>query len=180
MKVYTKTGDRGKTSLVGGKRVSKGDLRLDAYGTADELISHIGLLRDEDMVKSYKQQLITIQNQLMVCSSHLASDNSDIIQQLPIVDNEDIIALEKEIDHLDKSLPPLNSFILPGGHSTVSICHIARTVCRRAERLIVQLDSEFAVNEIIIKYFNRLSDYLFVLARKLSSDLNAEEIAWKP
>ncbi len=180
MKVYTKTGDKGTTSLVGGSRVSKGHIRLEAYGSVDELISFIGLLRDQEFEESYKQQLITIQSDLMTCSSHLASDSKELVAQLPIIDNEDVKAIESYIDDIDNQLPPLKSFILPGGHTTVSYCHVARTVCRRAERIIINMSADYEVNPLILKYVNRLSDYLFVLGRKLSIDLDVNEITWKP
>lgn len=187
MKIYTKTGDKGQTSLFGGTRVSKNHIRIEAYGTVDELNSWIGLIRDQEINEEYKTLLIEIQDRLFTIGSQLAADpdKSKNTQgnekfNLPKVIEDDIVLLEKAIDKMEESLEPLKSFVLPGGHSTVSYCHIARCVCRRAERLSVSLDEQQPIDEIIIKYLNRLSDYLFTLSRKLSSDLKAKEQAWKP
>jgi len=180
MKIYTKTGDRGTTSLIGGKRVPKYNLRIEAYGTVDELISHIGLIRDQPISVRYKNSLLEIQNKLMVCASILATDCDDCEIKLPELNEKDIIFLEQEIDSMEAELEPLRLFVLPGGHTIVSYCHIARTVCRRAERISIQLSDKFNVPENVLKYINRLSDYLFVLARKLGKDLNVEEIPWRP
>ena len=180
MKIYTKKGDRGETSLIGGTRVPKSHLRIDSYGTVDELNAYIGLLRDQAIGPSYKELLKHIQENLFVIGSNLAADPVHSKMQLPEVETEAITELENEIDDMQETLPELKHFILPGGHSTVSFCHIARCVCRRAERLIVHLSKEEKVNDLIIKYLNRLSDYLFVLGRKLAADLNAEEYKWLP
>jgi cob(I)alamin adenosyltransferase len=180
MKIYTKTGDKGKTSLIGGKRVSKYHQRIEAYGTIDELMSYIGLIRDQEIDTDSKAILIEIQDRLMTCASVLATDSEDGTVKIPEIKEQDIEFLEKEIDRLDAELPPLRQFVLPGGHTVVSYCHIARTVCRRSERIIIKLSEEFFVPELIIKYINRLSDFLFVLSRKFSKDFNIKEIPWQP
>lgn len=187
MKVYTKTGDTGTTSLFGGTRVSKDNIRIESYGTVDELNSYIGLIRDQEMPEEYKKILIEIQDRLFTVGAILATPpekevmkNGELrLKNLGIIES-DITLLENEIDIMEDSLPQMTHFVLPGGHSTVSYCHIARCVCRRAERLAVQLSHEEPINEMAVKYLNRLSDYLFVLARKLSSLLNAEEVKWIP
>ena len=187
MKVYTKTGDKGTTALFGGTRVPKDHIRIDSYGTVDELNSHTGLIRDQEIDSHYKNILIEIQDRLFTVGAILATPVEKEVQKngelrlknLGIIDT-DIELLEKEIDKMEESLPQMTHFVLPGGHQTVSYCHIARCVCRRAERLAVHLSHNEPVPEIAIMYLNRLSDYLFVLARKLSSDLKAEEVKWIP
>lgn len=180
MKIYTKTGDKGKTSLVGGTRVPKYHQRIEAYGTVDELNSYIGLIRSGEVEENEKQILIKIQNTLFNLGAVLALENEkkDKIK-LPQVNSDDVELLEKEIDKINEELPPLNNFILPGGNTVVSFCHIARCICRRVERLCVKLREENLTEDINLHYLNRLSDYLFVLARKLSKDLKAEEIEWE-
>ncbi|MCW3084679.1 MAG: hypothetical protein JWP12_2045 [Bacteroidetes bacterium] len=180
MKVYTKTGDKGQTSLIGGTRVPKHHMRIEAYGTVDELNSWIGLIRDQQMDADTKKLLIEIQDRLFTIGSSLASDPEKSKMKIPDLKEEDITLLEKEMDRMNESLPEMRSFVLPGGHTSVSYCHIARCVCRRAERLTIHLSENSFVAELVIKYLNRLSDYLFVLSRKLTKDLNAEEIPWKP
>ena len=180
MKIYTKTGDQGKTSLIGGKRVPKYHLRIEAYGTIDELISYIGLIRSEEINFNNKTDLLEIQDRLMTCASILAADCEDCKVIIPELNDADIVSLEKKIDAMDAELPGLRSFILPGGRGVISYCHIARTICRRTERIIIRLSEELFVPENVIKYINRLSDYLFTLARKLGKDLNIEEIPWHP
>lgn len=180
MKIYTKTGDKGTTSLKGGKRVPKFHERIEVYGNVDELISYMGLIRSHDIDESDKKMIIEIQDWLMTCGDILATDSDNKSVKIPELKEEDIQMLEKEIDKIEKKLPSLKKFILPGGHVTVAFCHIARTVCRKAERKIVKLSSESFVPELIIKYFNRLSDYLFVLARKFSADFKINEIQWTP
>jgi len=179
-KVYTKTGDKGKTGLIGGTRVPKYHERLEAYGSVDELNSYIGLLRSCDIDAHQKEVLVSIQNKLFVIGACLATDEekSDMKTKLAC-NNTDVEYLEMEIDLLDRELPELRSFILPGGHTVVSFCHIARTVCRRAERRVVLLSEKVNVDENLIKYINRLSDYLFILSRKFSIDFIAEEIVWE-
>jgi len=179
--VYTKTGDKGTTSLIGGTRVSKGDLQLDAYGTVDELSSHIGMIWSYDIDQHSKEVLQSTQNQLFVIGAYLATDSavSDLRNRLSR-DNALIEQLENEMDVLENALPPLTNFVLPGGHPAVSACHIARTVCRRAERKVVEMSQQLEVDEWVITYLNRLSDYLFVLSRHLSNFFNIEEIPWKP
>lgn len=179
-KIYTKTGDKGETSLIGGTRVPKYHERIEAYGTVDELISYLGLIRDQDIDSNTISTLVEIQDRLMTCASILATDCDDCKVKIPEIHDQDIEMLEKEIDQMEKKLPTLTSFILPGGHQTVSFCHIARNICRRAERLAIKVQEQYKHSEKVNQYLNRLSDYLFVLSRKLSKDLNAKEIAWKP
>lgn len=187
MKVYTKTGDSGTTALFGGTRVPKDHIRIESYGTVDELNSHIGLIRDQEMNAHYKKILIEIQDRLFTIGAILATppekevlkNGERRLQNLGIIES-DIELLENEIDVMEDSLPQMTHFVLPGGHTTVSYCHIARCVCRRAERLAVNLDHLEPIPPIAIKYLNRLSDYLFVLARKLSFELKAEEVKWIP
>lgn len=187
MKIYTKTGDKGKTSLFGGTRVPKYHLRIEAYGTIDELNSYIGLIRDQETDSHTKKVLISIQNKLFTLGAMLATPPEKELlksgkERLNInkVDESSVLLLENEIDLMNESLPPMTHFVLPGGHSTVSFCHIARCICRRAERIATQLNDESEINEQILIYLNRLSDYLFVLARKLTYDNNAQEIQWIP
>jgi cob(I)alamin adenosyltransferase len=180
MKIYTKTGDEGFTSLYGGKRVSKGVLRIEAYGTVDELNSWIGLLHDLEVNVVREKILISIQQQLFVIGSILAADPGSDKIKLPALKEDDIIALESEIDEMEKNLLPMRHFVLPGGHQSVSFCHITRTVCRRAERYVIRLNEEEPVNALVIKYLNRLSDFLFVLSRKMGAELNAKETPWIP
>ena len=187
MKVYTKTGDTGTTALFGGTRVPKHHIRIESYGTVDELNSHIGLIRDQEINSIYKNVLIEVQDRLFTVGAILATppeketlkSGEKRLQNLGIVET-DIEFLENQIDSMEESLPPMTHFVLPGGHTTVSYCHIARCVCRRAERLAVHLNDIEPTNEMVIKYLNRLSDYLFVLARKLSYDLKADEVQWIP
>jgi cob(I)alamin adenosyltransferase len=178
MRVYTRTGDKGETSLAGGTRVSKDHVRLEAYGTIDELNSYLGLLQATVPDPGEKTRLTGIQRRVFVVSSHLAVDNTDALMKLPGILEEDITDLEKAMDMLLDQIPALNNFILPAGHATVANCHIARTVCRRAERRMITLSREVAVEPILIRYINRLSDYLFVLARKTAFDLGAAEVIW--
>jgi cob(I)alamin adenosyltransferase len=180
MKIYTRTGDSGETSLLGGTRVPKHHIRIEAYGTLDELNSHIGLLRDQEISEDLKIQLLEVQDRLFTLGSHLASDPEKSKAKIPAIHENDVLFLENAIDTMNETLPEMRSFILPGGHSVASICHIARCVCRRAERNIVHLSEISSVEEIIVRYINRLSDYLFVLSRKISSDLHAIETPWKP
>lgn len=177
-KIYTKTGDGGSTSLIGGTRVPKFDERIEAYGTVDELNSWIGLIRDQQIDKYYQDILLEVQDRLFTLESELAKGPEEITRKLPEVHENDIHLLEKEIDKMNEALPELSSFILPGGHTTVSYCHLARTVCRRAERLTIKMAGSFPVNPVNIKYLNRLSDYLFVLSRKISYDLGIPETLW--
>ncbi len=186
MKIYTKTGDQGKTSLFGGTRVKKSNLRIDAYGTVDELNSHIGLIRDHLKGTELIDDLIRIQSKLFTLGAMLATpldkeklkNGSDRLKIEKIEEGE-IQFLEKKMDLMDKTLEPMTHFILPGGHPVVSFCHIARCVCRRAERITVELSDTETINIHILIYLNRLSDYLFVLARKLTKDNKVEEIPWK-
>jgi cob(I)alamin adenosyltransferase len=179
-KIYTKTGDKGQTSLIGGTRISKFDIRIEAYGTVDELNSNIGLVRDQEIDEHSKTLLIEIQDRLFTIGSLLAADPEKNKMVLPQIIEADITLLEKEIDRMNEHLPEMKSFVLPGGHTTISFCHIARCVCRRAERCVLLLNEDQPVNELIYKYLNRLSDFLFVLSRKFTQDLKAEETPWKP
>ena len=178
-KIYTKTGDQGETGLFGGKRLPKSHLRIESYGTVDELNSWIGLIRDLTEYRKTEAVLEDIQNRLFVIGSNLATDPSKTMN-IPEVKMESITLLEQEIDRMEKELPPLKNFILPGGHSTVSQIHIARCVCRRAERNVVGLALIDQVPDIILQYLNRLSDFLFVLARWVGMRLEANEIPWNP
>lgn len=180
MKIYTKTGDKGKTSLLGGTRVSKSHERINAYGTIDELNSFLGLVSDLDPSENRANFIRNIQFRLFTIGSSLAAETDKAKIFKPDLEESDIEALEKAIDEMNKSLPEMKNFIIPGGHQLVSSTHIARTVCRRAERLITKLSETEDIEDIIIIYLNRLSDYLFVLARKQGFDLNVEELPWKP
>lgn len=180
MKIYTKTGDQGTTALFGGKRVSKADLRIETYGTVDELNSYIGLVRDQPVNQNRKSILVEIQDRLFTIGSILATEPGNTKVKVPSLSPGDVTLLEKEIDAMDAQLPPMKSFVLPGGHQSVSFCHVARTVCRRAERLVIALDATEKTDQLVIQYLNRLSDYLFMLSRKMSAELGAEETAWKP
>ena len=186
MKIYTKTGDKGTTLLIGGTRVPKHHIKIETYGTVDELNSYLGLLRDK-IAKEYHNELIEIQNRLFTLGSFLALDRDK--QTLPNgkprldikpIGQDDINFLEQKIDEMDKTLPAMTNFVLPGGHEQVSICHICRTICRRAERKVTYLNEMEPVSPELISYLNRLSDYLFVLARKLSMDFQIKEIPWIP
>ena len=177
-KIYTKGGDKGETSLLGGTRVSKSHERVEAYGNLDELNSFIGLIRDQDINPHYRDVLGRIQEVLFISEALVARDPETETRELPVFREHDIHILEKEIDTMNDELPELRNFILPGGHTIVSYCHIARTVCRRAERSLISLNSNNQVDEIIIRFVNRLSDYLFVLARKTGKDLGKEERLW--
>lgn len=187
MKIYTKTGDNATTALFGGTRVEKHHIRIESYGTIDELNSWLGLVRDQEIDPHSKKILSIVQDKLFTVGAILATDPEKAILKngkerlnIPKIDENDIELLEKEMDQMDAELPQMTHFILPGGHTTVSYCHIARTVCRRAERLASHLNATETVDKQVLKYINRLSDYLFVLARKLSLDLKAEEIKWIP
>ncbi len=179
-KIYTKTGDKGTTALIGGTRVPKYDIRIEAYGTVDELNAYIGLLRDMDIDAHSKKILLEIQDRLFTMESSLAKDDKPEVHPLPKLTVQDVELLEKEIDKMNENLPELTAFILPGGHITVSYCHIARTVCRRAERLTLRMNETYPADPVNIQYLNRLSDYLFVLGRKFSHDFHAPESLWKP
>ncbi|HEY8734757.1 MAG TPA: cob(I)yrinic acid a,c-diamide adenosyltransferase [Puia sp.] len=181
-KIYTKTGDAGNTSLIGGTRVPKSHVRINAYGTVDELNSFIGLLNDQLSDMHGRETLRAIQDRLFTIGSSLACDpEKEIAMKLPDLHESDIIILEKEIDEMNAKLPEMKSFILPGGNVVVSTAHICRTICRRAERSIVELnDLEPLGQPLIMKYLNRLSDYFFVLGRFIGMQSGAEEVKWKP
>ncbi len=179
MKIYTKSGDKGETSLLGGTRVKKYHKRIQAYGTCDELNAWIGLLRDQEINNKHKESLIKIQNNIFTIGSHLAVlDQEKMTKELPEIFLENVLFLEEQIDNMENTLPVMKNFILPGGNQVVSYCHIARTVCRRGERLIIELADSEHVEALIIQYFNRLSDFLFVLSRKIGQEKNALETPW--
>ncbi|SDW72639.1 cob(I)alamin adenosyltransferase [Lutibacter oricola] len=187
MKIYTKTGDKGQTSLFGGTRVPKHHIRIEAYGTVDELNSYLGLIKDQPMDEHTKNLLLKIQHELFTLGAMLATPADKQIlkngkERLNIekLNDASITLLENEIDKINENIPPMTHFVLPGGHTTVSYCHIARCVCRRAERIASQLNEQEEISNHIVMYLNRLSDYIFVLARKLTYDNNAEEIKWIP
>ena len=187
MKIYTKTGDKGTTALFGGTRVPKHHIRIESYGTVDELNSHLGLIRDQNIDQHHKEFLMHIQDRLFTVGATLATDPKKAVLKsgkerlnIPKVSEADIKRLEDEMDTMNEALPEMTHFVLPGGHQTVSFCHIARCVCRRAERLASALNDLEPFQPETLMYLNRLSDYLFVLARKLSKDLQAEEIQWIP
>lgn len=179
-KIYTKTGDDGTTGLYGGARVPKYDLRIEAYGTVDELNSYIGLIRDQKISKESIEVLLEIQDRLFTIGAILAAQPAKKNLSVPALQKTDVDVLEKEIDKMDEQLTPMKNFILPGGNTIVSYIHIARCVCRRAERLSVHLAVENDVDALIIKYLNRLSDYLFTLARFVGKELGASEQPWIP
>ncbi len=181
MKIYTKSGDMGETSLFGGKRVKKHHMSIQAYGTVDELNSWCVLVKDHLSDSNQIKQVLSIQDTLFVVGSHLASNGDEkLISKLPLVSEAAISSLENAIDAMDKELPPMKNFILPGGHFLSSYCHLSRCVCRRAERLIIELNDSLAVNPIIIKYLNRLSDYFFVLSRHVLLQNDIKEQPWIP
>jgi cob(I)alamin adenosyltransferase len=178
MKIYTLTGDDGTTSLSGGRRVPKHSTRVEAYGSVDELIAWIGVLRDHKENSERRGILIYIQNQLMCCASALAWDSGNPASKKTLPDDDCLLLIEKEIDRMEEALPALKNFILPGGHLLVSYCHIARCVCRRAERAVLRLNLSEESPPIVNKFLNRLSDYLFVLSRTIGLELDSEEIKW--
>jgi cob(I)alamin adenosyltransferase len=182
MKIYTKTGDKGTTSLFGGKRVAKHNIRIDSYGTVDELNANLGLVRDQDLDTNSKEGLIKIQEKLFTVGAILASDpgKSSNASKIPELKADDIRFLEKEIDRMNEELPEMTHFVLPGGHTAVSHCHVARTVCRRAERICAALFNLEPFDEKVLQYLNRLSDYLFVLARSIAKQKDADEVKWIP
>lgn len=180
LKVYTKTGDKGKTSLLGGNKVPKSSMRIEAYGNSDELNAFIGWLKDHDEAgETTKDRLQWVQEKLFTIGSHLATEPGFSGFSLPEIKKKDISRLEKWIDEMDEELPELKNFILPGGHKIISLCHVCRTVCRRVERSITALNNDGEVNENIVPFINRLSDYFFVLSRKFTQDIGASEIPWK-
>lgn len=181
MKIYTKTGDTGSTSLFGGTRVSKHHIRIESYGTIDELNAHIGLLNDLCSNQKHKAFLLKIQHELFVLGAMLATEKKKEEKlRIQTISMDSVMDLENEIDSLNDNLPQMTHFILPGGHPTISNCHICRCICRRAERLIVHLNEIDPIDEICIQYVNRLSDYLFVLGRKIAFENNIEEVKWIP
>ena len=180
MKIYTKKGDSGTTQLLGGKRVSKSHFRIEAYGTVDELNSYLGLLRDQDIDQKSIEMLLIIQDRLFTIGSLLALENPDSKIKLPELHESDVTILEKKMDEMNKQLEDMKSFVLPGGHPFVSYCHIARCICRRAERVTTLLPQETMQFELILKYLNRLSDYLFVLSRFITKLTDSKEIPWQP
>jgi len=180
LKIYTKTGDSGTTSLLGGARVSKAHVRIEAYGTIDELNSHVGLLRDQSVNENRKDFLKEIQDRLFTIGAELATEPGKDKVVKPDLFESDIEKLEQEMDNMDSLLPELKSFVLPGGHQSVSFAHLARVVCRRAERICIALNDQEPVSNLVLKYLNRLSDYFFVLGRLMAQELDAEEVKWEP
>ena len=180
MKIYTKKGDRGFTTLAGGTKVAKSHPFIEAYGTVDELIAHIGLLYDLSTVEEDRKLLLWTEDRLMACAALLASENEKTRKRIPRLTQEDVAQLEKSIDLMQEKLPVLNGFILPGGHPLSAQCHIARTVCRRAERSISAIAQNNDIPDILLMFINRLSDYLFVLSRKVLTDFGINDIKWEP
>jgi cob(I)alamin adenosyltransferase len=182
IKIYTKTGDAGKTSLIGGTKVAKSHIRIDSYGTIDELNSFIGMVRDQVADTHSRNALKEVQDRLFTIGSSLACDpEKEPLMKIPDLKETDVTFLEREIDKMNEVLPPMKNFILPGGHLAVSTAHVARCVCRRGERICVAMqENDDFIDPLVLKYLNRLSDYLFVLARYTGHLLKAEEIAWKP
>jgi cob(I)alamin adenosyltransferase len=178
--IYTKTGDKGETSLIGGRRVAKFHLRIEAYGTVDELMAHTSLLRDMLEDEEIREDLLTILNIQMASASVLAADFDNMPLELPVVGEEQVRFIEKKIDEIDASLEPLTSFVIPGGHTAVSQAHVARTVCRRTERIILKLGQDVNIQEDIVQFYNRLSDYFFVLSRKIAVIFGVDQSPWKP
>ncbi len=180
MKIYTKTGDKGFTSLIGGSRVPKHNIRIESYGTVDELNAWIGLIGDQTIASDHKENLKQIQETLFIIGAQLAADPERSKMTLPELTMVDVELLEQSIDSMNDQLPQLTHFILPGGSTIISYSHLARCVCRRAERVVTHLAEESIIDELIIIYLNRLSDYLFVLGRKLAGELNVAENQWIP
>ena len=180
MKIYTKTGDSGTTSLLGGARVSKAHLRIEAYGTVDELNSFLGVLRDQPVNEKRLDLLKEIQDRLFTLGAELATEPGKDKVLKPDLLPSDIELLEKEMDEMEKNLEPLKNFILPGGHPSVSFAHVARCVCRRTERICIALNEESPVDALVIQYLNRLSDFFFMLGRKMAQELGIEEVKWEP
>src|SRR6476469_3254635 len=178
MKIYTRAGDKGLTALIGGTRVPKSSLRIECYGTVDELNSHIGLLRDQDINAPRRGLLKEIQDRLFTIGSSLAADPEKSKMKLPDLHAADVQLLEDEMDRMNAELPELRAFILPGGHPAVSQAHVARCVCRRTERMVIHVSEDSFVAELVIVYLNRLSDYLFVLSRYMAHELGVEEVTW--
>jgi len=178
MKIYTKKGDKGFTTLTGGEKVAKNHARIEAYGTVDELIANIGLIYDMSEDQELKKFLLRTEDRLMVCAAILATENKETLKRIPELGEEDVLEVETEIDRLESGLPALKNFILPGGHYLSTACHVARTVCRRAERVITALTLSEEVPGTVLKYLNRLSDYLFVLSRKILKDFKKNDIKW--
>lgn len=180
MKIYTKKGDKGMTGLIGGSRVSKASIRIECYGTVDELNSWLGVIRDGKLKNIHQEQLTEVQDRLFTIGSSLACDDENSGMKIPDLLKEDVEKLEKWMDEMDTQLEPMRSFILPGGDQTSSFCHVARCVCRRAERICVDLSSTEFVAELVLIYLNRLSDYLFVLSRKIAADNGVSDHPWTP
>jgi len=181
MKIYTKTGDKGETSLIGGKRVPKYDDRVEAYGTIDELNSHLGLIRDLLEDEKTREIVLDLQNQLFVAASIVASDSEETMKKMPQISPENISSLELMMDEMNEDLPQLKNFVLPGGHVLASQAHIARTICRRAERLSLKAtNADIEAVNMVTKYLNRLSDFLFILARQFANKNGIGDVLWEP
>ncbi len=180
MKIYTKQGDKGQTSILGGIKLPKHHVRIEAYGSVDELNANIGFLRDQDIDSGIVDDLIRIQEILFTIGSHLATDKEKISIELPEIDEKEVEFLENKIDEMEEGLPEMKNFILPGGHMSVSSCHLCRVTCRRAERWTSAFAESDKVDDIILVYLNRLSDYFFVLSRQIAKNKGAEEVPWRP
>ena len=179
-KIYTKQGDKGQTSLIGGTRVPKYDDRVEAYGTIDELKSYIGIIRDLSEDKNVKDLLLLVQERLFTAESRVAVDSEEALKKMPELFEKDIELLENRIDEMNEKLPSLTSFILPSGHILASHAHVARTICRRAERITLKAFPDGDVDPLVLKYLNRMSDFLFVLARKFANELGDGDVKWEP
>jgi cob(I)alamin adenosyltransferase len=178
MKIYTKTGDKGLTSLADGKRVPKNDARIEAYGNVDELIAFTGWLRDKDTTNAKVEELLEVQRRLMVITALLSGSDPGKFGDKLKLNEESVVALEKQIDRMNRYIEPLEKFVIPGGHELISVCHVARTVSRRAERSVITLAESYQVPGVIIRYLNRLSDYFFVLSRWFTTRLDIAEVPW--
>ena len=180
MKIYTKTGDTGETTLLGGTRLPKYDLRIEAYGTVDELNAYLGHLADQEVCQTYRPFLQELQQDLFTIGSNLATEPGNTKVKLPALRKNAVLEMEQSIDTFEEELPPLKNFVLPGGHPTNSLAHICRCVCRRTERRIIELHKEQPIAPEYIAYFNRLSDWLFVFSRWISHHTQSPEVPWKP
>jgi len=178
MKIYTKKGDQGETSLIGGSRVPKFNEKVEAYGTIDEVKSYLGLIRDLSEDDEVKNWILVIQERLFVAESRVASDSAESLKKMPNLEDSDVVYLENLIDQMNEKLPNLTNFILPGGHILASHAHVARTICRRAERATLKAYPQNNADNLVIKYLNRLSDFLFILARKFAHELGHGDVIW--
>lgn len=179
-RIYTRNGDKGRTSLIGGLRTKKSDLRIEAYGALDELNSFVGLVKDFALEPDLKKNLLAIQTHIFMAGSILAASNAATLKKISGLTDTDVKMLESEIDRMNAQLPVQQNFIIPGGHPVVSYCHIARSICRRAERTMTRLKLDDPKQAMVLKYINRLSDYFFILARYIANELGVDETTWNP